>query len=137
MSTPSRNDILNLKPGDRFVLRCVSCGADVSRPVTLVPDDTPWPQEYPVPLLPAGSAMRISLKQEWPELPRIEIAVMTPDLIGLTLTENWVGCCGPDGDRPNTTCVCGRIIATAYADCWQALYTAFSNDDVSVSRVSS
>lgn len=133
MST--RDDILNLKPGERFEVRCASCGAAVSRAIALVPDDTLWPQECQVTLLPEGSAMRISHSREWPELPLVEIAVMAPDLIGLTLAEDWDGCCGPDGDRPNTKCVCGRLIATAYADCWQAHYTAFAADDVILSRV--
>jgi len=132
----TRADILKLKPGDRFELRCAHCGAAVSRAVALVPGCTPWPQEHQVPLLPAGAAMRLSHKQEWPEPPQIEIAVTVPDRIGLTLTDKWSGCCGPSCGTPNMLCRCGGTIATAYADCWQAHYTAFAPDNVTVSRAS-
>jgi len=41
------------------------------------------------------------------------------------------GCCGSDGlDGPNRSCVCGRVVATEWSDCWTRVEVRFEPDAV-------
>lgn len=128
-------DIQSLMPGDSIVIECARCNAKLSRVVTLVPDETPCPQASNVPRFPAGVAQRTPPEPEPGLDESLGLGFSQPDLRGMTLDENQMGCCGPDGREPNMRCKCGRTIARLYGDCYQVHWVFFPAASIHIVRI--
>ena len=116
------------------VLRCRSCGADLSEPVTIREagmDGVAQPEfrdhEH---VIDAGYAFKSEepyRKRLGPGKDQLEFTpqywMTARDLLAsVQLTKNQShlnGCCGLDGsDGPNRVCACGADIGTEMSDCW-------------------
>lgn len=126
------------------VLRCVGCGAVVSRPLLeIVGGSAPLfdaqGERYAAGMRGAsperGTLWQSDGSLEWGA--RGDVVVHADDVVGLARVGSWSGCCGPTGmDGENLACPSGHAIATRVADCWTPSFVAFTGGAVAIDEAS-